>query len=941
MNDELKTREHLLAELARLRERNGELERSGRKLAPALPESEEQHRTFLNDVLDSAAVGIIILNAEFRVVWVNRAFERYFGLGREEIVGQDKRTLICERISHIVAEPETFAERVLATYRQHAFLEHFECRVLPGGAREERWLEYWSQPIRSGRYLGGRIEQYCDITVWKKTADELKLQTASLEKLIASAPEAIAVLDPTERVMRINREFTNLFGYAPDYAVGRPINDLVAPIHLRDEAERLSRTVMGGGTVKAESVRQRRDGSLVQVSILGTPITAEDGTTGIYAIYHDITKRKEAEEALKSSERRLADIINFLPDATFVIDTKRRVIAWNQAMEEMTGVRGEEIMGKGDFEYALPFYGERRPILIDLALRPDHEVEKLYHSMRREGETLIAEVYIPSLRGGAHLWGKARPLRDSQGNVVGAIEAIRDFTERKKAEEERKSSEEKMRRMIEASPIGITIIQNDRFAYVNPAFVTMFGYSGAEEILGKPAEAAYTVEDRELVRRRKRARLAGEAAPSFCEIRGLKKNGEIFDVAVWVTVIEYQGEPAVLGFVVDKSAEKSLRAQLLQAQKMEAIGTLAGGVAHDFNNLLQAVQGYAELLLLDKKLEGPGHRELQEIIRAAKRGGELTRQLLTFSRKVESRLRPIDLNHEVNEVYKILIRTIPKMIHIELQLASHLPPVNADPVQIEQVMMNLAINAKDAMPEGGKLTIETRSVRLGRDYCRKHPEARPGRYALLAVRDTGHGMDKEILERVFEPFFTTKGVGKGTGLGLSTVYGIVKGHGGHITCASEPGAGTEFEIYLPVATLDDKDALDMREREAAAKWGDETVLLVEDEESVAGLASETLRKSGYTVLMAPDGEAALRIYERELARIDLVILDLIMPGMGGRRSLEDLMKLNPRAKIIVASGHSPDGYPEEFLDAGAREFLRKPYEMRELLRKVRDVLDEE
>jgi two-component system cell cycle sensor histidine kinase/response regulator CckA len=940
MDDESKTRAQLIAELTALRQRNAELERSRKDLPQMMRETEERSFTFLNDGLDSAAVGISIVNAEWTVVWVNRAFERYFGLRREEIVGQDNRALIRERLSHIIAEPKTFAEKVLATYRENTFLERFECRVLPEGDREERWLEHWSQPIRSGLYLGGRIEQYCDITLWKKTADELKLQTAYLEKLIASAPEAIAVLDPTERVVRINREFTNLFDYAPDHAIGRPINDLVAPTYLRDEAERLSRTVIGGGTVKAESVRRRRDGSLVQVSILGTPISADDGTTGIYAIYRDITKRKEAEEALKSSERRLADIINFLPDATLVIDTRGRVIAWNQAMEQMSRVRADEILGKGDYEYALPFYGVRRPILIDLALSSDHQTEKLYHSLKREGETLIGEVYIPSRQGGVHLWGKARPLRDSQGNVVGAIEAIRDFTEKKKAEEERQNSEEKMRRIIEASPIGIRIIQHDRFAYVNPAFVRMFGYSGAEEILGEPSEAAYAPQERGLVHRRRRARLAGEAAPSFYELQGLKKNGETFDISVWVTVIEYQGEPAVLGFVVDKSAEKSLRAQLLQAQKMEAIGTLAGGVAHDFNNLLQAVQGYAELLLIGKNMESPGYRELHEIIRAAKRGGELTRQLLTFSRKMESRLRPIDLNYEVNEVYKILIRTIPKMIQIELQLAPDLRPVNADPVQVEQVMMNLAINAKDAMPQGGRLTIKTRTVRLGRDYCRKHPEARPGQYALLVVTDTGQGMESEILERVFEPFFTTKGVGKGTGLGLSTVYGIVKGHGGHITCASEPGVGTRFEIYLPVAKVDDKDLLNMREREAVPKWGNETVLLVEDEDFVAGLACETLTRSGYTVLMAPDGETALSVYEKERARIDLVILDLIMPGMGGSRCFEELMRMNPRVKIIIASGHSPDGYPQEFLDAGAREFLRKPYEMSELLGRVRNVLDE-
>jgi two-component system cell cycle sensor histidine kinase/response regulator CckA len=941
MDDELKTKEQLIAELARLRQRNAELEKPKEDLPRLVRKGEEPSPKFLHDAFDSTAAALSIVDAEGRVVWLNRAFERYFGLRREDIVGQDKRTLICERFRHIVAEPEAFAEKVLAAYGDNTFLERFEFRVLPEGDREERWLEHWSQPIRSGLGLGGRIEHYCDITLWKKAADELKLQTASLEKLISSAPEAIAVLDPTDRVVRINREFTNLFDYTPDHAIGRPINDLVAPVHLREEADRLSRTVMRGGTVKAESVRQRRDGSLVQVSILGTPISADDGTTGIYAIYRDITKRKEAEEALRSSERRLADIINFLPDATLVIDTQGKVIAWNQAMEHMTGVRADEILGKGDYEYALPFYGVKRPILIDLVLRPDQETENLYHSITREGETVIGEVYIPSLRGGAHLWGKARPLRDSQGNVVGAIEAIRDFTEKKQAEEERQISEEKMRRIIEASPIGIRIIQHDRFVYVNPAFVRMFGYSGPEEILGKPSEAAYAPQDRELVHRRRRARLAGGAAPSFYELQGLKKSGETFDISVWVTVIEYQGEPAVLGFVVDKSAEKSLRAQLLQAQKMEAIGTLAGGVAHDFNNLLQAVHGYAELLLIGKNMGTPGYRELNEIIRAAKRGGELTRQLLTFSRKMESRLRPIDLNHEVNEVYKILIRTIPKMIQIELQLAPDLPPVNADPVQIEQVMMNLAINAKDAMPKGGRLTVKTKRVRLGRNHCRKHPEAKPGQYVLLRVTDTGHGMEREILERVFEPFFTTKGVGKGTGLGLSTVYGIVKGHGGHITCASEPGAGTQFEIYLPVAEMDDQDLVNMTERQAVPKSHRETVLLVEDEDVVAGLASETLTRSGYTVLTAPDGETALSIYERERTRIDLVILDLIMPGMGGRQCLEELLRINPKVKIIIASGHSPDGYPQEFLDAGAREFLRKPYKMGELLRSVRNVLDEE
>jgi two-component system cell cycle sensor histidine kinase/response regulator CckA len=802
MKDESKKGEHPLSEQVSLDERRSDLEGSTNRLGQGGLEDEERHRMLLGDVLDASPVGIIVLDNRFLVTRVNRALERFFGLRREELVGRDKRMLVDERIKHIMAAPEIFAERVLAAYKENSCMDNFECRVLPDGEREERWLEYWSQPIRGGLYDGGRVEHYFDITGRKRAADELKVQKAYLEKLIESAPEAIAVLDPRDCVVKINRGFTELFGYGHEEARGRPINELVAPPHLLDEAKRFSHIAMGGGTVKAESVRRRADGTLVHVAILGTPILGEDGPSGIYAIYQDITDRK-------------------------------------------------------------------------------------------------------------------------------------------KAEEERRISEEKMRLIIEASPIGIRIVQHDRYVYANPACVTMYGYDSAEEILGLPVEALYAPEDREVIRGRRRARLAGEQVPAFYEAQGIKKGGECFDIAVWVAVIDYQGEPAVLTFVVDTSAEKTLRAQLLQAQKMEAIGTLAGGVAHDFNNLLQAVQGYAELLLLNKRREESGHRELQEIIRAARRGGELTRQLLTFSRKLESRLRPVDLNREVQEIYKFLTRTIPKMIEIRLHLADDLKTVHADPVQIEQVIMNLAINAKDAMPAGGSLTIETRNVRLDRRRSRRHQGLKPGRYCLLVMSDTGHGMDEETLEHVFEPFFTTKGVGRGTGLGLATVYGIVKSHGGHVMCTSEPGVGTRFEIYLPVADEEEEEVPEVRDLEMAAGWGSETILVVDDEVPVAGLAIEILKKSGYSVLVAPDGETALQIYEREGERIDLVILDLIMPGMGGSSCLEELVRMNPEVRVIVASGVVADEYRQKVLDAGARDFLRKPYEMGELLRRVRNVLDEE
>jgi nitrogen-specific signal transduction histidine kinase/CheY-like chemotaxis protein len=379
-----------------------------------------------------------------------------------------------------------------------------------------------------------------------------------------------------------------------------------------------------------------------------------------------------------------------------------------------------------------------------------------------------------------------------------------------------------------------------------------------------------------------------------------------------------------------------LEAQLRHAQKMEAIGTLAGGVAHDFNNLLQVILGYAELMLLNRKNSDPEYDELREVVCAAARGSELVRQLLTFSRKVESKLRPLSLTHEVRQISELLSRTIPKMIEIELHLAEDLYAVNADPAQIEQILMNLAVNAKDAMPEGGKLVIRTENVYLDKDYCDAHVGAKPGHYALLVISDTGHGMDQHTLAHVFEPFFTTKGVGRGTGLGLAMVYGIVKNHDGCITCYSEVGCGTTFRIYLPVIGHLPETA--RRSVEQAVAGGSETVLLVDDEESVREVARQMLERFGYRVLLASDGETAVAEYVKRIGHVDLVILDLVMPGMGGKRCLEELLWVDPRARVLIASGHAAKDQTKGALEAGAKGFVAKPYELTKLLRAVRDVL---
>jgi PAS domain S-box-containing protein len=426
-----------------------------------------------------------------------------------------------------------------------------------------------------------------------------------------------------------------------------------------------------------------------------------------------------------------------------------------------------------------------------------------------------------------------------------------------------------------------------------------------------------------------------------------RKDGSVFPVELAINHLEFEGNEYHCTFARDITERKkveeereSMQAQLRQAQKMEAVGTLAGGIAHDFNNILQAVQGYAELLILGKSIPRSGQQELEEIVRAAKRGAELTRQLLTFSRKVESRLRPTDLSREVVNVRRLLERTVPKMIKIELSLTSDLKIVNADPGQVEQVLVNLAVNAKDAMPEGGKLVIKTANITLDGKDCRLHRVARPGDYVQLTVSDTGHGIDEDTLEHIFEPFYTTKGPGQGTGLGLATVYGIVESHNGYITAHSRQGEGSTFKIYLP-ALDSGVESVQLDQNLAPLEGGTETILLVDDEESIRKLGCQILETFGYTVHLAADGESALERYREAKGQINLVVLDLIMPGMGGRRCLEELLKVDPEARIAITSGYSPEGPARETLINGARGFVSKPYEIAQMLREIRKVLDQE
>ncbi|MCJ7683679.1 MAG: PAS domain S-box protein, partial [Desulfobacteraceae bacterium] len=531
--------------------------------------------------------------------------------------------------------------------------------------------------------------------------------------------------------------------------------------------------------------RYTKEGNILDISISGSCYRDQEGNVAASVInLRNITEQKLAEEALETSQQRLSQIINFLPDATMVIDLEGKVIAWNQAIENLTGIKAQEMLGKGNYEYAIPFYGERRPVLIDIVGKWDEEIEKKYQYIKKEGETLVSETYDSLVKPDGFLWNKASLLYDHNGEVIGAIESIRDITDRKVAEEALRESEEKYRLLVENATDAIFIAQDEVLKFANPKSEEMTGYS-AEELAKIPFVDLIHPEDRDIVLERHLKRLKGEEIPSIYSFRILNRSGEELSVELNTVIINWEERPATLNFLRDITAQKVLEAQLQQAQKMESIGTLAGGVAHDFNNLLMAIQGRASIMLMKKDSSHPDFAHLRGIEGHVESAADLTRQLLGFARGGKYEVRPTDLNELIKKQNRMFGRT-KKEIIINGKYEENLWSAEIDRGQIEQVLLNLYVNAWQAMPGGGDLYLETENVTLDENYVKPF-SIEPGRYVKISVTDTGVGMDNATRERIFEPFFTTKEVGGGTGLGLASAYGIIKNHGGFINVYSEKG----------------------------------------------------------------------------------------------------------------------------------------------------------
>ncbi len=873
------------------------------------------------DTFNSINDSITIHDKDFNIIQYNTAAKRLLGLSNLETTdvikcyqyyhGKDCPPELCPSCKCL----QTGQQAVSELYEPHLGM-FVEITAIPRFASDGEML--------------GLVHIVRDVTERKKAEEDLRESEERFRQAFENANIGVCIVDTKGNLRRVNREMCNIWGYSKSELESMNVKAVTHPEDVDVSARFIGRALAGEiDRDEFEKRYIRKDGRVVWGNVTSSLVRDGQGNP-LYFISHvqDISYKKQAEDFLRESEQRFRLLYEQSPGPYQSLDAEGNILDVNNAWLAELGYDRSEVIGHwfGDF-----LAGEGPKLFLErfTLFKERGETHGLVFEMRRKDGAVI----LASFEG--------RIAKDEEGVFHRTHCVFTNVTERRRAQDALEFERNQLLSIFESMNAFITVIDPTTYEilYANKFTEDLYG----EKLVGR---ICYE-------------RLAGLDTPcGHCRIENIMElNGQPYEWEHKNPLLERDllsrdrmirwpdGREVKLQIAIDitdrKEAQQEqdrLRAQLFQAQKMESIGTLAGGIAHDFNNILTVVLGFSELLLSGKDERDQSYQDLQKINQAARNGADLVRSILAFGRKADITLKSLDLNHEVKQIKKLLGRTIPKMIDIELNLGREIPRVNADPVQIEQMLLNLAVNASHAMADGGKLTIETQRVTLDEEYSRLNFGATSGEYTMLSVSDTGHGMDQETLSHIFEPFFTTKETGEGTGLGLATVYGLVKQHGGYITCYSEPGEGTTFKIYFPAVEMEMNP--DVAKTAIMPAFGTETILLVDDEEFIRALGKRILEKSGYKVITAADGREALDLYKSQKDKISLVILDLMMPVMGGKECLQELLKIEPQVKIIVASGFAASGQTKEVLDSGANASVRKPYEMKQMLRAVRKVLDE-
>lgn len=879
-----------------------------------------QHSESLFNKIFHASSNVMAIHTikEGRFIDLNEACARLGGFKREELIGRKME-------EWNLVEDDTLKEKVEQKLREEGRVSNLESKIRTKDGKI-RTVLFSADPVTINNEPC-LLAVSVDITEREEEAGALRRSEEKYRTLVENSLQGVTILQD-ERIVFCNNTYAAMTGYSVEEILRLSPEQMASLVHPDDRAAIADRfrALLEGAPIdpRFEFRGFKRDGSVIWVEAYASNIEY-NGKRAIQSVYMDITERKNAENALRESEERFRLIAETIDEIFWIVDQDETgAIYLSPAYDRIWGYPRERVVSNSD------------PFMMEMVHPDDREFVSANRKKLMEGLPVSYEYRIIRPDGSIrNIWDRAYPIFNREGRITRLVGVGQDVTERRSAEEALKESKEYLNQIINC--IGDPIFVKDRehrLTLVNDALCA-FTSMKREALLGTtgmPPSLAKSLWDQE---------------ESVFETGRELVTEDVFEDAKGnpVTVLtkktllgDKKGNKQIVGVMRDITEYKRLESQFLQSQKMEAVGVLAGGVAHDFNNLLNVINGYTELLLDDVKPGEPLRDELEQIRDAGRRAAALTSQLLDFGRKQILQPEIIDLNQIITDMSSMLRRMIGEDIEIVFDARKKPAMINADPAKVQQVVMNLVVNARDAMPNGGKVSIETGGAVFEQSYGGDPGMIKPGPYILLTIRDNGIGMDAATQAHAFEPFFTTKAKGKGTGLGLSTVYGIVKQSGGFISLSSEVGKGTTIKIYFPQAEGATSDPATESKPHSDLK-GMETVLLVEDEAAVRALASRILRDRGYNVLEATDGAEALRVSQEYASEIHLVLTDVVMPGMGGKALVSRIQEMRPKIKALFISGYTDDAISHHgILDSGVA-FLQKPFTLESLVRKVRDVLD--
>ncbi|MBI3406705.1 MAG: PAS domain S-box protein [Acidobacteria bacterium] len=876
--------------------------------------SEQRFRSLIEKSSDI----IFLFDRDWHIRYVSPHPERVTGYTVDEYLGQlaghrchpDDFPLLTEVRERIVHNPNASAT---IEYRTH----HKDSRWV--------WIQAVVTNLLNDPVVQAVVVNLKDITERKLSEDAIRATGQRFQALIENSHDGIALLDRHGKFQYVKPTSDHVLILSPDNFAGRSVLDLVHLDDLSSFRKSLAEILeMPGNTASGEVRVVRPDGSWSWIEFVGTNLLEDRNVGGIVVNYRNITGRKKAEEAHRALEQRFSKAFHSSLSAMAISRmSDSQVIEVNEKWLEECGLARHEIIG-------------RRAVDLNLWVNPE-ERNELVMQLKQSGSVREMETLIRRKTGDIRLGLISAEVIDVAGEPC-VLFAVQDITDRRHSEEIMRASEQRFSRAFHMSPHAMVISRLEDGLYVdsNDRWLQMVRIP-REQLIGRSA-LKLNVWDNPMDRVRMQGKLKAGQPVRDEEVVFRTSAGEKFLALISAEVIELGGIQCILSAVQDITERKRLEEQLGQSQKLEAIGRLAGGVAHDFNNMLSVMMGRAELLMDRLPAGNPLRGDIEEIHRAGESAASLTRQLLAFSRKQVLAPRIVDLNEVVTDTQKMMRRLIGEDIKFVLHLDAQLGSIQADPGQLEQVLINLVVNARDAMPHGGKLSIETANVILDDEYVRTHSVVSPGPYVSLHISDTGVGMDAATQARVFEPFFTTKEQGKGTGLGLATVYGIVKQSGGFIWVYSEKNSGTTFKVYFPrvaepVTSEEDSQKTDPHQ------GGPETILVVEDDVAVRAITCAFLTRGGYHILEANDPESAISIANSFSGRIQLLLTDLVLPGFSGAQLSSQLAARRPEMKTLFVSGYSDHATLNSGLLSGEEAFLQKPFGCTSLLQKVRSVLD--